>query len=667
MPWEQQEDIDASPAKKMLKAIIAGSSNLELLNEIFDNALDSSSRAGHESVNVKVEHLTPSEFMESTENGFPLDIGSEDVLKISDDGGGVKDQNKEVLVTLGRSIGGGRNSIGVFGVGLKAALIKLSKMAAVRTRAKDEGRSNLVVVPENWEDENGWGARNFVNEPASMPEGRTEIYLFGTTFDFQELKDELVNEAGGTYAKHLRGEGDYTKMSLEIDGVKAQPPEGIDWAYTPFYFYPRKYPEIEINPEGRLETPVYVDATVGYTRDNTTGTDIYCQGRRIIESNEDRQGGWGKKTRGFLGRINDERRRLRLVLEFTTNGDKTNLPWGENKSSIDVDSSVFRETISEIKSKVKQYYMVGSTLRKPLLTPYSSECDYSYNAGEIVEYDSYKSLERARNGEVAKKEHRETIRKLVKSGGYASCHRELGIYHYQTLRFSEDSESGQEPDTQLYEKRKKGYKRLVDKKSKYEEHTPVQEVPAALRETCEERTAKLEKKAKLDANKKRQDMSVQTEEWAKPFYEKHLRKFSDGDLSELDKVWNDFWKKEDSNPNHGEQSSEQDSPPEVESDERSSNGVNKPNDSTAGIKKMNRAKEGEIPSESESTVQAYEKQNKIIGHSPTVSINLDFQPELFDGIRGSLGLDEETSKDTVEKKLETALENIGKMNKNQNG
>src|SRR5260221_204570 len=104
--------IDATPSKRIYSSIIADYSLRTGICELVDNAIDQWTRDGRSgSLAIKV--------------AIELDQQS---IRVEDDSGGLEKAELNLLVTPGGGAGtGGEESIGIFGVGTRRAVVALAQ------------------------------------------------------------------------------------------------------------------------------------------------------------------------------------------------------------------------------------------------------------------------------------------------------------------------------------------------------------------------------------------------------------------------------------------------------------------------------------------------------------------------------------------------------------
>ena len=427
-------------------------------------------------------------------------------------GGGVKESDLSSLVQLASSTNANiDSSIGVYGVGLKRACFKLGRRAEILTRHEDEDTTHGILIPEEWLDsDTGWDSLTKL-EGDELDAGVTEIRLEGLKFDFDE--DRIRESIKRTYEYYLRGTDNGFLAQIYVNGTEVEPAEPIDWSYNPFGFHPRRYPEMKIDDDDfDLEEPVYVTITVGLLRSGgeRAGTDIFCQGRKVLDADQGRKGGY---IAGTLGNWSGSMQRFKLVLEFWTEGDNKDLPWNSTKSDINY-SEVLQEAFNRAKKVSKAHRRIKYNIPEAFVKPYSASHEDSWGGGAVEEMKSYadRDTDRIRRGEKidysAIKRTVENIKSKAES--HASLRfccpddvdDESHVTGYIQQAREEFSDVYDEPDTNI---------------------TEVDFVPDHLSsQTYEQEMRRLENRAEEDAEDGVFD-DENTEAWEMPYYEYCVR------------------------------------------------------------------------------------------------------------------------------------------------
>ena len=369
------QTIPTSPEKDIFDTLVADISYEDAICELIDNAIDSAHRLENtDSVRIDVTYSS------SPEEGYDTK------LSVKDNGGGIQRENLAILTKLSSSQSSDLDaSIGTYGVGAKRACAKLGSDALILSRHQSSSVAFGFKIPSEWYEEDDW--RDFTEiQDDSLSAGSTEVTIYDVSYGFDA--ESLSKHISRTYAKYLRGEASELDVSIYVNGEEVEPPSGVNWSYTPFDFHPRQYPDIPIMPEERdMDEPVYLTITVGILRgsdgENEPGTDIYCQGRKVVHADQGRKGG---HVRQYLREWSNDKGRFKIVLEFDTEGDNKHLPWTSTKADIDVSSLVYMEGMDWARKVADAHRKIGYDIPDPFIKPYSSEHE---DASDIEVFGSY--------------------------------------------------------------------------------------------------------------------------------------------------------------------------------------------------------------------------------------------------------------------------------------
>ena len=395
---------DLKPSKEAYQAVKSDVTPVSAFKELIDNALDNWRRVldGLDPVTIEIEY----------QDGGP---DSEDEIVIRDDSGGVEEDDLQILFALGQSkkteIAG---SIGAYGVGAKKAIVNLGNEATIRSRHMYADTGFGFTIDEEWlRDDDDWTVSK--EEYDDIEAGVTEIRISDLNTPWDKYRDNLIEDLSETYQFYLdpaRME-DFEPVDIILrergpDGdltntVEIEPPEPIDWSFTPMDgLFVRRYEGIDLQSK-EFDEEVIMNITVGLMREASAadaGADIFCQNRLVLSGVQDERAGFGMgKNSSKLGKFSGQHRRLRVIIEFETEGDARVLPWDAQKSDIDPYTRVSRAARDWIGRIVRPYYLAAGAytdIPTSLTRPYDRDCEYSVTEHLDDPYN-YKGRERNTN------------------------------------------------------------------------------------------------------------------------------------------------------------------------------------------------------------------------------------------------------------------------------
>lgn len=418
------DNVDLSPSKETYQAVKSDVNPRSALKELVDNAIDNWTRVEPtlSALKVEIEHRPSKEGKNSGEE-----------LIIRDNSGGLEEEHLSLFFALGESAKERiEGSIGAYGIGAKKAVAYLGDTAQFRTQHVDSDRGYGFTVDEEWLNSDTWSVEKQYFDNISS--GHTEIRIQDLNFSWEDVEESLRTDLSETYEILLAdGVGKNGQdFELIVDGELISPPETPDWSYCPLDgYFPRRFEGFQLNPD-EVDTenspPIIMNVTVGLLREASqieSGTDIYCQQRKVLVRNTGEEGGFGS-GKHKLGSFGTGQKRLRISVELETDGDAERLPWDAQKSHLNQFDPVAQEMYKYLNRVAKRYFSATySKIPQSILRPYDETHRYAANEGEIKVHD-YEGRVRVTDGP---NEDANTIKQVRR---IAEAHAQLGI------RYEED-------------------------------------------------------------------------------------------------------------------------------------------------------------------------------------------------------------------------------------
>jgi len=365
---------DLKPSKEAYRAIKSDVTPVSAFKELIDNALDNWARVSQQTddIWIKIEHQEEDEEQEE--------------IVIRDNSGGVPEDDVGMLFALGESakeeIPG---SIGAYGIGAKKAIVNLGNSAVIRSRSLDSDTGFGFEIDQEWlHDDDRWEVEK--EEFEDIDPGVTEIRIRDLNVDWEDYAEDIPDELGKTYQRFIQGNGlsETGEVSILVNGESVTAPTPINWSFTPVDgFAPRRYEKIELE-SNELDEDVYLHVTVGLMRkadQEAAGTDIYCQNRLVLSGIEDERAGYNTGSgSNRLGKHTNQHNRLKVEVEFETEGDASTLPWDAQKSDIDRYNRVAQLAYGWIRRIVIPYHEAAGAfdiMRTTFLAPYGRDSEYA--------------------------------------------------------------------------------------------------------------------------------------------------------------------------------------------------------------------------------------------------------------------------------------------------
>lgn len=352
------EKVDATPSKRLFLSIIADYDINRSICELIDNALDLwVTNKKSQTICIKVE----------------LNKEQQNITVI-DNVGGVKKENLKFIVGPGHT--GNlpeEETIGIFGVGTKRAVVALAQDITITTRFKNE-KTYQVEFDDNWLKDDDWSLP--VYEVDDIPPSTTIIALQKLRLQINEdIEARLRDHLGAIYAKFLVDQ----KVKILLNSTPVEPLTFENWSYPPGY-EPRRY-------TGKLESEdggtIKVSILAGLSNESTPsageyGVYLYCNDRLICRGLKTHEIGFIK---GLAGPPHPSVSLTRVIISLE--GPAGLMPWNSSKSGINAHNKIFLALQNFIITVVKDY----SSLSRRFEGDWPEKV-FQYKKGDVVSVEN---------------------------------------------------------------------------------------------------------------------------------------------------------------------------------------------------------------------------------------------------------------------------------------
>lgn len=327
-------DMDVTPDKKILQSI---SSDIDLkkgILELIDNSIDEWKLRGRSTLRVELS----------------LDVNNKS-LSFSDNAGGIKEGNLNMVIQPGGTTRKPeQQSIGEFGIGLKRAIVALSRKTEVISRFESDDTFK-IIVDDSWITSKSWKIPKFKTSPIAL--GSTIIKFQQIKFDLNvDILQEVTHLLSETYCFHLS-----QQFKLLLNGEEIKPTLFESWAFPPHGRHPRTYKTF-VRVDGRKVT---VDVTVGLMLESSQtgeyGFDVFCNDRLILKNYKGQEIGF---VPGLLGYPHPTIAWFKGIVRI--NGANTDMPWNSTKSGIDFSNPMVSPLKTQLLKFSKPYVQLSRRL-----------------------------------------------------------------------------------------------------------------------------------------------------------------------------------------------------------------------------------------------------------------------------------------------------------------
>ena len=347
--------ISAIPSKRLFLSIIADYDLDRSICELIDNGLDVWVRGGRSkdiTINVVLD-------------------ADQQTIYVEDNAGGLPKSELRVIVGPGQTGSAPTDeTIGIFGVGTKRAVVALAQDIKISTRY-GKNKTYQIDFDEKWLEDEDW----------ELPLYQVDDIRPGTTLvELQKLRVQVNDEAirqlnnhlSATYAKFISSQG----VAITLNGALLRPEYFDGWSYPPD-FEPRRYHGVLATADGR---DVRVEAIAGLSNESSPATGeygvyFYCNDRLIARAMKTFEVGFMK---GYAGLPHPKISLMKVLLSL--NGDARSMPWNSSKSDINAKHEVFLALHKWLMQVVKDY----AALSRIWMGDWPDKV-FKYSKGDVVD------------------------------------------------------------------------------------------------------------------------------------------------------------------------------------------------------------------------------------------------------------------------------------------
>lgn len=345
--------VKAYPRKQFFVEMLTRDISLEdCILDLTDNSIDSLLRT--ERLDIEKAVLGRSSGRRNNQKRRIKIKYDADKFSIEDDCGGIPREHAENDVfCFGPTSGAEPGKLGIYGIGLKRAILKLGETAEVIS-GTSEGAFRVAINLKQWLKKDAslddWTFPIASVQDAHRWTGRTSVRVTGLHPEVSQrlrqstLASSLRRAIAQTYAVFLR---DY--VSIEMNGIDIEPED------IPIGSSDEISPGVERFQKDGVRVVIMVSlAAANHRRQELAGWYVLCNGRVVVRADKTELTGWGgggglpsfhSKYIGFVG----------LALFVADHPER--LPWTTTKRGLNRETAVYQEAVGRM-----------SVLAKPVIS-----------------------------------------------------------------------------------------------------------------------------------------------------------------------------------------------------------------------------------------------------------------------------------------------------------
>jgi len=330
------DSLDVTPNKQILTSISKDIDLYKGICEMVDNSIDNWILKQKEKRPLYIS--------------IYLNEGKNEII-YEDDSGGIKEEILPLVIQPGateRTLE--EETIGVFGVGAKRALIALSKYSETISHFPDCDTFK-IILNDKWLTKKEWKISKYRTDP--IDEGHTKFILKDLKFTInRQIISEIIDLISETYYFYLKERN----VIIELNGAKLEPKIFDEWSFPNGGRHPREY-KFNINlGKDSIRCSMTIGLMLESSQTGKYGFDLFCNDRRILSEVNDHRLGF-RKGSNALGTPHSTIAWFRGIIRL--NGKNKNMPWNSSKSDIDPFHPVYIELYKWIILLAKPYVQLS--------------------------------------------------------------------------------------------------------------------------------------------------------------------------------------------------------------------------------------------------------------------------------------------------------------------
>ena len=291
---------------------------------------------------------------------------NKDSFEVKDNCGGIPENLIERALKLGRPYAQAtdqtdpKNSVGVYGIGMKRALFKIGEESLILTQ--NQHTRYQVLISADWLKSNDWNLA-LDQAPNPFPFDGTEISIGMLHSDISDIlsaeyfQDKLLEMISSHYAIIIS-----KGFEVRVNGISAEPrpvlfkfDEKADGAIRPYIFRAQVEDVAVYLAVGlRLAIPTQdeldEEQEAVHMSSKDAGWTVICNDRVVVSNNKDELTGWGTAN---IPNYHNQFRSIIGVVEFT--GNPAKLPTTTTKRGLDLQSALYQQVLNRMREGLRLF------------------------------------------------------------------------------------------------------------------------------------------------------------------------------------------------------------------------------------------------------------------------------------------------------------------------
>lgn len=363
--------IDARPTKELfINMLILDLRLRDAIGDLVDNSVDAARTIIGQAQQMDQSPDVLLESLRYDELAIKMTLSPTQFI-IEDNCGGMEASvARDFAFRFGRDAGAPPTpgSVGRFGIGMKRALFKLGKKFQIKSVAKNSSFTIKVDV-EDWSSKSAWDfdfSQLRENLPDANPRDR------GLRIEVTDLNPDVANLLGTTAFESDLGDELSSENQFNINrgltisvNSKDLPAKALVMLSSPDFKAGRFKETYLVRDESGedVDVNVHIIAGIGEAELADGGWYIFCNDRLVAGAEQTGVSGWTGQYSDGVAKYHDQFERFRGYVFFSSVNAEV-LPWNTTKTSMNMDSRLYREVRAKMIEMMRPVITFLNLLKK---------------------------------------------------------------------------------------------------------------------------------------------------------------------------------------------------------------------------------------------------------------------------------------------------------------